>query len=52
MREDKDLIKSFEGEEGASMAFPLSGAWWDSVFNLLLAWEDYIGEWKRAAWTI
>jgi hypothetical protein len=52
MREDTDLTKSFEGEEGVVVDFPLSGASWALVFNLLLAWEDYIGEWTRAAWTI
>jgi hypothetical protein len=36
MWEDTDLSESFEGEEGAVVAFPLSGAWWASVFNLLL----------------
>ena len=40
MREDTDLSESFEGEEGATMAFPFSGAWWASIFNLFLAWED------------
>jgi hypothetical protein len=52
MGEDMNLAESFEGEEGPATAFPLSGAWWASVFNLLLAWEDYIGEWTREAWTI
>jgi hypothetical protein len=33
------------------MDFPLSRAWWASVFNLLLAWEDFTGEWG-ASWTI
>jgi hypothetical protein len=36
MREDTDLSESFEGEEGAIVAFPLLGAWWASIFNLLL----------------
>ena len=40
MREDIDLSESFEGEEGATMDFPLLGAWWASVFNLLLTLED------------
>jgi hypothetical protein len=40
IREDTDLSESLEGEEGATMAFPLSSAWWDSVFNLLLERED------------
>jgi hypothetical protein len=52
MREDTDLAESFEGEEGETTDFPLSRAWWASVFNLLLAWEDYTGEWTGAAWTI
>jgi hypothetical protein len=45
MREDMDLAESFEGEEGAIVDFPLSGAWWALVFNLFLAWEDCTGEW-------
>ena len=52
MRDETDLAESFEGEEGAAIAFPLSGAWWDSVFNLLLVWEDCTGEWAWEAWTI
>jgi hypothetical protein len=44
IQEDMDLSESLEGEEGATMFFPLSSAWWDSVFNLLLAWEDLNGE--------
>jgi hypothetical protein len=52
MWEDTFLSESFEGEEGAAMAFPLSGAWWGSVFNLFLAWEDYTGDWIGASWTI
>jgi hypothetical protein len=47
-----DLSESLEGEEGAAVAFPLSSAWLASVFNLLLAWEDCIGEWFGAAWTM
>jgi hypothetical protein len=35
-----DFSKSFEGEEGATMDFPLLGEWWASGFNLFLAWED------------
>jgi hypothetical protein len=49
MRQDMDLAESFEGEEGATLDFTLSGAWWASVLNLLLAWEDCIGEWIGAA---
>jgi hypothetical protein len=52
MQEDMDLEESFEGEEGETTDFPLSGAWWASVFNLLLAWEDCIGEWAGECWTI
>jgi hypothetical protein len=52
IREDTDLSESSEGEEGAALAFPLSNAWWDLVFNLLLAWEDCIGEWLGASWTM
>ena len=47
-----DLVESFEGEEGETMNFPLSGAWWDLVFNIFLAWEDRTGEWSREAWTM
>jgi len=47
------MAESFEGEEGeAATDFPLSGAWWASVFNLFLAWEDYTREWAGAYWTI
>jgi hypothetical protein len=49
IHEDTDLSESLEGEEGATVAFPLSSAWWDLVFNLLLAWEDYTSEWLGAA---
>ena len=52
MWDEIDLALSFEGEEGPTTSFPLSGAWWDSIFNLLFAWEDYTGEWTGAAWTI
>jgi hypothetical protein len=34
------------------MAFPLSKAWWASVFNLLLVWEDCTGECLGATWTM
>jgi hypothetical protein len=52
MQDEKDLAESFDGEEGEAMAFHLSGAWWASVFNLLLAWEDCIGECAWETWTI
>jgi len=59
IREDTDLLEPLEGEEGATMDFPLSRAWWASifnlwasVFNLLLAWEDCTSEWSGAAWTM
>jgi hypothetical protein len=52
MREDTNLVESFEGEEGATTTFPLSGARWASVFNLLLAWEYCTSEWTWEAWTI
>jgi hypothetical protein len=52
IREDMDLSESSEGEEGATIAFPLSNAWWASVFNLLLAWEDFTSEWLGASWTM
>jgi hypothetical protein len=42
MQEDTDLAESFEGEEGEAVAFPLSGAWWASIFNLFLAWETVL----------
>ena len=51
IREDIDLSEPMEGEEGATMNFPLSRAWCASFFNLLLVWEDYTGEWG-VAWTI
>ena len=44
MRDEKDLAESFEGEEGAATTFPLSSAWWASIVNLLLVWEDCTGE--------
>jgi hypothetical protein len=44
MQDEIDLAESLEGEEGATTNFPLSGAWWASVFNLLLVWEDCMGE--------
>jgi hypothetical protein len=44
IREDTNLSEPLEGEEGKSTTFPLSRAWWASVFNLLLAWEDFTGE--------
>ena len=47
-----DLAESFEGEEGETTTFPLSGAWWTSLFNPFLSWEDYTGEWTREPWTI
>jgi hypothetical protein len=48
MREDTDLSESIEGEEGTTMAFPLSEAWWALVFNLFLGWEDCTSEWTGA----
>jgi hypothetical protein len=48
--EDMDLSEPLEGEEGAIVDFPLSRAWWASVFNLFLAWEDCTGEWSWATW--
>jgi hypothetical protein len=44
IREDTDFSESSKGEEWATIAFPLSNAWWDLVFNLLLAWEDCTGD--------
>jgi hypothetical protein len=52
IREDMDLSEPLEGEEGATMDFPLSRAWWASLFNILLAWEDCTGEWSGATWTM
>jgi hypothetical protein len=52
IQEEKDLSEPLEGEEGAVVAFPLSSAWWASIFNLLLAWEDFIGEWSGETWTM
>jgi hypothetical protein len=52
MRDYTDLTESFVGEEGVAVAFPLLGAWWDSIFNLFLAWEDCIGEWIGESWEI
>jgi hypothetical protein len=49
--EDMDLLELLEVEEGVVVDFPLSRAWCVSVFNLLLAWEDYTCEWG-VAWTI
>jgi hypothetical protein len=50
--DEMDLAESFDGEEGATVDFPLSGTWWDSFFILLLAWEDCTGECAGATWTI
>ena len=47
-----DLSNPLEGEEGGAVDFPLSRAWWASVFNLLLAWEDCTGEWSGVAWAM
>ena len=33
MWDDTDLAESFEGEEGATMNFPLLVAWWASIFT-------------------
>jgi hypothetical protein len=52
MREDMDLAESSEGEEGEATTFPFLGAWWASMFNLFLAWEDYTHEWTGEAWKI
>ena len=46
------LSESSEGEEGAAVVFPLSSAWWASIFNLLLEWEDCTSEWLGEAWKI
>ena len=46
------MAESLEGEEGEASTFPLSGAWWDSIFNLFLAWEDCTGECAGEAWKI
>jgi hypothetical protein len=51
IREDTDFSELLEGEEGATMDFPLSRAWWALIFNLLLALEDFTGEWG-ASWTM
>jgi hypothetical protein len=52
MQDEMDLAESLEGEEVAATTFPLLGAWWASVFNLFLAWEDCTGECARASWKI
>jgi hypothetical protein len=52
IHKDTDLSESLEGEEGVAVVFPLSSAWWASVFNLFLAWEDSTSEWLGASWTI
>jgi hypothetical protein len=52
MWDETDLAESFEGEEGAAVNFPLSGAWWASVFNLFLAWEEFTGECVGESWKI
>jgi hypothetical protein len=49
---ETDLAESFEGEEGGATDFPLSGAWWDSVFILLLSWEYCTSECVGEAQTI
>jgi hypothetical protein len=52
MRDETNLAESFEGEEGETTTFPLSGAWWALIFNLFLVWEDCTGECAGEAWTI
>jgi len=52
IHENKYLLESSEGEEGEAIYFPLSNAWWASVSNILLAWEDFTGEWLGEAWTM
>ena len=52
MRDEMDLAESFEGEEREATAFPLSGAWWASLFNLFLVWEDCTDECAGASWKI
>jgi len=52
IREDMDLSEPLEGEEGETMSFPLSRAWWASFFNLLLAWVDFTGEWSGTTWAM
>jgi hypothetical protein len=47
IREDMNLSEALEGEEGATMAFPLLRA---SFFNLLLAWEDFTAKWSGVSW--
>jgi hypothetical protein len=44
------LSEPLEGEEGVAVDFPLSRAWWASIFNLFLAWEDCTGEWSGESW--
>jgi hypothetical protein len=52
-REDTDLEESVNGLEGEVVTFPLSGTICEmSVFNLLLAWEDYTGDASWVACTI
>jgi hypothetical protein len=52
MQDETDLAESLEGEEGTATDFPLSGAWWDSFFSLLLVWEDCRGDCAEEAWKI
>jgi hypothetical protein len=39
-------------EEGEATTFHLLYAWWASVFNLLLEWEDFSREWLGVAWAM
>jgi hypothetical protein len=52
MQQDTYFVESFEGEEGATMDFPLSREWWASIFKIFLSCKDCIGELTGEAWTI
>jgi hypothetical protein len=50
MRDETYLVESLEGEEGATIDFPLSCMWWASVLSLLLAWEECTSECAAEIW--
>jgi hypothetical protein len=52
MWNEMDLAESLKGEEGEASNFPLSDAWWDSIFNIFLAWEDCTDKCVGESWTI
>jgi hypothetical protein len=52
MQDERDLVESLEGEDGATTTFPLSCMWWDLVLSLFIMWEDCTCECVGAIWKI